>query len=63
MTHTNTNEKAAGATNTNRLHTDTNVLNFAIDGAIRQAPDGKAISNQMAVLALAGHAVLISKQT
>ena len=57
MTHTNTIEKAAGASITNGLHTHTNVLNFATDGAIRQAPDGNVIAHQIARLALAGHTV------
>ena len=54
---TNTTQKAAGATNTNGLHTDTNGTNFRTDGATGQAPDGKAIATQIAHLALAGHAV------
>ena len=54
---TNTNKKAAGASNTNGLHTDTNDANFLTDGAIQQAPDGNAIANQIARLALAGHTV------
>ena len=57
MTHTNTMQKAAGASNTNGLHTDTNGTNFRTDGAINQAPDGKAIATQLARLALAGHTV------
>ena len=52
-----TNEKAAGAINTNGLHTDTNGVNFPTDGAINQAHDGKAIATQIARLALAGHVV------
>jgi hypothetical protein len=54
---TNTNEKAAGASNTNGLHTDTNSADFRSHGAVNQAHDGKAIANQIARLALAGHAV------
>ena len=54
---TTTNKKAAGASNTNGLHTDTNEANFLTDGAIQQAPDGNAIANQIARLALAGHTV------
>ena len=57
MTHTNTMQKAAGASNTNGLHTDTNNANFRTDGAINQAPDGKAIATQLARLGLAGHVV------
>ena len=55
MTHTNTTQKAAGASNTNGLHTYTNGANFRTDGAINQAPDGNAITTQLARLALAGH--------
>lgn len=55
---TNTTEKAAGAINTNGLHTDTNRADFRSHGAIQQAHDGKALANQIAVLALAGHAVI-----
>jgi hypothetical protein len=54
---TNTTKKAAGAINTNGLHTDTNGANFRTGDAIGQAPDGKAVTTQMACLALAGHAV------
>ncbi|MCM2296043.1 hypothetical protein [Rhodoferax sp.] len=50
-------EKAAGAINTNGLHTDTNSADFRSHGAVNQAHDGKAIANQIARLALAGHAV------
>ena len=57
MTHTNTMQKAAGAMNSNGLHTDTHGANFPTDGAINQAPDGKAIATQLARLALAGHTV------
>lgn len=57
MTHTNTMQKAAGAMNSNGLHTDTNGVNFRTDGAIEQAHDGKAIATQLARLALAGHVV------
>ena len=46
MIHTNINEKAAGAQNTNGLHTDTNSANFATGGAIDQASDGNAIAGQ-----------------
>ncbi len=49
---TNTNEKAAGAINTNGLHTDTNGANFPTVEA-----QGKAIATQVARLALAGHVV------
>jgi hypothetical protein len=54
---TNTTQKAAGAINTNGLHTDTNGEDFRTSGAIEQAQDGKAIATQIACLALAGHAV------
>ncbi len=57
MTHTNTVRKAAGASNTNGLHTDTNGANFLTDGASQQALDGNAIANQIGRLALAGHVV------
>mgnify|MGYP007125384557 CR=1 FL=1 len=56
-TNTNTNEKAAGAINTNGLHTDTNAADFRTGDATGQAPDSKAIATQIARLALAGHAV------
>jgi hypothetical protein len=54
---TNTMKKAAGATNTNGPHTDTNRANFRTGDASGQAPDGKTIATQIACLALAGHAV------
>ena len=54
---TNTIEKAAGASNTNGLHTDTNSADFRSQGAINQAPDGKAIANLIARLAMSGHQV------
>lgn len=41
---TNTMQKAAGATNSNGPHTDTNIVNFPTDGAINQASDGMAIA-------------------
>src|ERR1035437_8939605 len=37
MTHTNTTEKAAGAINTNGLHTDTNHVDFRSDRPLNQA--------------------------
>ena len=40
MTHTNTTEKDAGATNANALHTDTNSADFRSHGPIQQALDG-----------------------
>ncbi len=49
---TNTNEKAAGAINTNGLHTATNGADFPTTAA-----QGKATASQVARLALAGHAV------
>lgn len=53
MTHSNTNEKAPGATNTEGLATDTtNDLNFATG-----TRHSKAEATQIAELALAGHAV------
>lgn len=55
MTHTNTMKKAAGATNSNGQHTDTNGADFRIDGAIQQAHDDNAIATQLARLALSGH--------
>lgn len=57
MIYTNTIKKAAGASNANGLHTDTNGTDFRSQGAIDQALDGKAITHQIARLALAGHAV------
>ena len=54
---TNTTQKAAGATNTNGLYTDTIAADFRTVEATGQAPDGKAIATQIARLALAGHAV------
>ena len=39
MTHTNTIKKAAGASNTNGLHTDTNVVDFPTAGS-----EGKALA-------------------
>ena len=50
-------EKGQGAPSTLTLKTDTNNADFRIDGAFQQARDGKAIANQIARLALAGHAV------
>lgn len=44
MTHTNTQQKAPGATNATGLTTDTNSADFRTDGAIQQAHDGKAIA-------------------
>ena len=52
MTHTYTIKKAAGASNTNGLHTDTNSANFPT-----AEQKSKAIANQIAVLALAKHHV------
>jgi len=57
MTTNTTTQKAAGATNTNGLHTDTNGSDFRTGDATGQAPDGKTIATQIACLALAGHAV------
>lgn len=55
MIHTTTMQKAAGATNSNGQHTDTNGVNFRTDDAIQQAHDGNAIATQLARLALSGH--------
>lgn len=44
MMHTNTMKKAAGAMNSNDLHTDTNSADFGSHGAIQQDADGKAIA-------------------
>ena len=55
MTHTNTQQKALRACDSEGLHNDTNGANFRTDGAINQAPDGNAITTQLARLALAGH--------
>lgn len=53
MTHTNTTmKKAAGAINSNGLHTDTTSVDFPTT-----EKNSKAISTQVAELALAGHAV------
>lgn len=57
MTDTTTNKKAAGAINTNGLHTDTNAANFRTDAAINQANDGNAIATQLECLALIGHVI------
>lgn len=52
-----TNEKAAGAINTNGLYANTNGANFRIDWAIQQVIDGKATVTLIAQLALVGHLV------
>jgi hypothetical protein len=57
MTHTTTMQKAAGATNSNGQHTNTNSENFRTDEAIQQAHDGKAIAAPLAGITKAGHAV------
>lgn len=49
---TNTNEKAAGASNTNGLHTDTNSVDFPTPDA-----QGKDFATLAAQFALKGHAV------
>jgi hypothetical protein len=54
---TNTIKKAAGAINTNGLHTDTNGADFRTGTAVKQVPDCKAIATQIANLTIAGHAV------
>lgn len=61
MNYTNTIKKAAGASNTNGLHTDSNDGDFRTAGAIEQAHDAKAIATQLAHLALAGHHVIKGK--
>jgi hypothetical protein len=57
MANTNTTKKAAGASNTNGLHIDTNDADFLTDVASQQAPDHNAIANQIGRIALAGHVV------
>ena len=57
MTHTNTQQKAPGATNATGLTTDTNNADSRSHGPIQQAHDGKAIATQIARLAMAGHVV------
>lgn len=44
MTHTDTNEKAPGATNSKGLHSTINGDNFRTDGAIQQARDGNTVA-------------------
>ena len=46
-------EKAPRACDSEGLHINTNSADFASHGPIQQAPDGKAIANQIARLALA----------
>lgn len=57
MTHTNTQQKALRACDSEGLHNDTNSADFPTEAAAGQAPDAKAIATQIARLALAGHAV------
>ena len=57
MIHTNTQQKAPRACDSEGLHNDTNSADFRSHGATNQAHDGKAIANQIARLALAGHVV------
>ena len=61
MAHTYTTQNAADATNANGLQTTTTDNDFltgaAIEQYILQASSGKAITNEMARLALAGHSV------
>jgi len=57
MIHTNTQQKAPRACDSEGLHTNTNGADFRSHGATNQAHDGKAIANQIARLALAGHVV------
>ena len=60
MTDTTTNNKeAAGAINTNGLHTDTNKTDCCTDTAINQATanNRNAIATQLECLALAGHVI------
>ena len=61
MTHTNTQQKAPRACDSEGLHNDTNRSDFRSHGATNQAHDGKAIANQIARLALAGHTVHLLK--
>lgn len=49
-------KKGQGAPSTLTPKHDTNSAYFRSHGPIQQAPDGKAISTQIARLALAGHA-------
>jgi len=56
--HTDTQQKAPRAVNSEGLHTDTNAGYFASHGPIQQAQDGKAIATAIASLALAGHHVI-----
>lgn len=58
MTHTTNTKKAAGASNTSGLHTNTNGADFRPAGAIEQAHDTKAIATPLAHLELAGHHVI-----
>jgi hypothetical protein len=43
---TNTMKKAAGQTNSNGQHTDTNGVDFRTDEAIQEAPDGDFIASK-----------------
>ncbi len=54
----NTNEKAAGACNANGPHNFTNGVNFPNGDTFDQAPDRKAVVNQVARLQLAGQHVI-----
>jgi hypothetical protein len=56
MTHTTTTKKAADATNVNG-HTNTTRNDPLTGTAAEQAPSGKAIATEIALSALAGHAV------
>jgi hypothetical protein len=58
VTHTNTQQKAPRACDSKGLHTDTNSADSRCHGTIQQAHDTKAIANQIARLALAGHHVI-----
>jgi hypothetical protein len=57
MTHTKTQQKASRACDSEGLPTNTNSADFLSHGATNQAHDGKAIADQIARLALAGHVV------
>jgi len=57
MTYRYTNKKAAGAINTNGLHTNTNGANFRSHVPAQQANDCKLTATLIAQLALAGHVV------
>ena len=59
MTDTTNNKEAAGAINTNGLHTGTNKTDFRTDAAINQATAGhrNATAKKLECLALAGRVI------